>query len=88
MSEYSTTRSSQPHPHPLNDFVNNDNVEMIWEIIVDADLIKSKQNINISNICIRHDFSSLYFTHKRILISENDKHMFYMIDDELFFCKL
>ena len=68
MSEYSTTRSSQPQtqPHPLNGFVNNDNVEMIWEIIVDADLIKSKQNINISQMRV-------YFIEQMKLFYENNK---------------
>ena len=37
-----------------HEFITGENVEMIWDIILDTDLIKSKQNINITQM--RHHF--------------------------------
>ena len=53
----------------IPDFISNENVEMIWEIIIDTDLIKSKQNINVSQM-------RQYFIEKTKLFYDNEKNTY------------
>ena len=53
----------------IQDFISNENVEMIWEIIIDTDLIKSKQNINVQQM-------RQYFIEKTKLFYDNEKNTY------------
>jgi hypothetical protein len=53
----------------IPDFISNENVEMIWEIIIDTDLIKSKQNINVQQM-------RQYFIEKTKLFYDNEKNTY------------
>ena len=53
----------------IQDFISNENVEMIWEIIIDTDLIKSKQNINVQQM-------RQYFIEKTKMFYDNEKNTY------------
>ena len=53
----------------ISDFISNENVELIWEIIIDTDMIKSKQNINVSQM-------RQYFIEKTKIFYENEKNTY------------
>jgi len=53
----------------ISDFISNENVELIWEIIIDTDMIKSKQNINVSQM-------RQYFIEKTKMFYENEKNTY------------
>ena len=53
----------------IQDFISNENVEMIWEIIIDTDLIKSKQNINVQQM-------RQYFIEKTKNFYDNEKNTY------------
>jgi hypothetical protein len=53
----------------ISDFISNENVELIWEIIIDTDMIKSKQNINVSQM-------RQYFIEKIKMFYDNEKNTY------------
>jgi hypothetical protein len=53
----------------ISDFISNENVELIWEIIIDTDMIKSKQNINVSQM-------RQYFIEKTKMFYDNEKNTY------------
>lgn len=53
----------------ISDFISNENVGLIWEIIIDTDMIKSKQNINVSQM-------RQYFIEKTKIFYENEKNTY------------